>query len=301
MIAARGLALLLCAIPCTTACRETSEARAAQLREVEATREKELARRIALADANPARAAPLAMWIMPTELKEISGLALKADGRLLTHGDEVGIISEVDAKTGIILKRFVLDGEPHGDFEGITIAGTDIYLLDSKGKLFKFREGADGEHVPFTEYDTRLGHECEFESIAFEPDSSRLLLACKRVETKSLKDQLVIYHIPLPITDSTRPTMLAVPIVDVIGANLWKDFHPSDMAIDPVTGNYVLIASQEKALAVITPGGEVVRSEPLPAHHNQAEGVAVTKDGILIVSDEATHKPAAITLYRWRR
>jgi hypothetical protein len=28
--------------------------------------------------------------------------------------------------------------------------------------------------------------------------------------------------------------------------------------------------------------------------------VAVTRDNILIVSDEATQKPAAITLYRWR-
>jgi uncharacterized protein YjiK len=300
MIAARGLALLLCALPCTTACRETSEAKAAQLREVEATRKQELARRIALADANPTRRAPLAMWIMPPELKEISGLALKPDGRVLTHGDEVGIISEVDPKSGFILKRFVLDGEPHGDFEGITIAGTDVYLLESNGKLFKFREGADGAHVPFTEYDTRLGKECEFESVAFEPDSSRLLMACKRVATKSLKDQLVIYRVQLPISNSARPTMLAVPMDVVVGANLWKHFHPSDMAIDPTTGNYVLIASEEKALAVITPDGTVVRSEPLPAHHNQAEGVAVTKDSILIVSDEATQKPAAITLYRWR-
>ena len=32
----------------------------------------------------------------------------------------------------------------------------------------------------------------------------------------------------------------------------------------------------------------------------QAEGVAITKDSILIISDEATSKPAAVTLYRWR-
>jgi len=44
----------------------------------------------------------------------------------------------------------------------------------------------------------------------------------------------------------------------------------------------------------------VVRSEPLPGNHHQAEGVAVTKDSLLIISDEATSKPAAITVYRWR-
>src|SRR4051812_5616551 len=116
MITARGLALFLCVLPCTTACRETPEADAAQLRQGEATRKQELAQRIALADANPAKATPLAMWIMPIELREISGLALKADGHVLAHNDERAMISEIDPTTGIVLKHFVLDGEPHGDF-----------------------------------------------------------------------------------------------------------------------------------------------------------------------------------------
>jgi uncharacterized protein YjiK len=72
------------------------------------------------------------------------------------------------------------------------------------------------------------------------------------------------------------------------------------MTIDPFTKNYVLIASHEKGLVVISPDGEVVRSVPLPAGHNQAEGVAITKDSLLLISDEAHMTPAAITVYRWR-
>ena len=49
----------------------------------------------------------------------------------------------------------------------------------------------------------------------------------------------------------------------------------------------------------ITPAGAVVFARPLPAGHPQAEGVAITKDSILIVSDEATSGPAIITLYKW--
>ena len=37
-----------------------------------------------------------------------------------------------------------------------------------------------------------------------------------------------------------------------------------------------------------------------PGDHRQAEGVAITPDSILLVSDEANVKPPAITLYRWR-
>lgn len=296
----RSLALLLCVLPSAVACRQTPEAKAAQVRALEVARKQQLARRIAAADADPTNVAPLAMWIMPPELREISGLTLIANGHVLAHDDEVGAVYEIDPKTGIMLKHFKLDGDPHGDFESITTAGTDIYLLESKGVLFRFKDGANGQHVPYTKFDTRLGHECEFESLEFEADSSRLLFACKNVKSKDLKDQLVIYRLPVPITDSSTVSMMTVPMTEVVGTNGWKKFQPSDMAIDPTTRNYVLIGSQEKGIVEITPGGEVVRSEPLPRGHKQAEGVAITPDGILIVSDEATNKPAAMTLYRWR-
>jgi uncharacterized protein YjiK len=60
------------------------------------------------------------------------------------------------------------------------------------------------------------------------------------------------------------------------------------------------VSAREKGLVVITPEGDVVRSEPLPGDHRQAEGVAITRDSILLLSDEANVKPPALTLYRWR-
>jgi uncharacterized protein YjiK len=301
MIATRSFLLFVTLLPCVAACRETPEARAAQARAVEATRKQELARRIAMADANPAKALPVAMWIMPPELREISGLALTPRGTVLTHDDNVGRVYEIDPKTGILLKGFSLAGGVRGDFEAITIAGSDIYLLQSKGKIYKFKEGADGGQVPYSVYDTGLGKECEFESMTFEADSSRLLLVCKKFLTKKAPKELLIYRLPLPLGDPSTMTTLRVPIADVIGSNKWKNFHPSDINIDPVTKNYVIVASREKGLVVITPDGEVVRSGPLPGDHRQAEGVAITSDSLLLVSDEANVKPPAITLYRWRR
>ena len=137
--------------------------------------------------------------------------------------------------------------------------------------------------------------------MAYEADSSRLLLACKKFLQKKAPKELLIYRVPLPLGDRSAMTALKVPIADVIGSNKWKNFHPSDINIDPVTKNYVIIASHEKGLIVVTPGGEVVRSEPLPGDHRQPEGVAITADSMLLVSDEANVMPPAITLYRWRR
>ena len=300
MTIARALALLAVLLSGPVSCRETPEAKAAQVQALRLARQQALARRIAMADSNQSTGTPLAIWVVAPELREISGLTLLPDGTVLAHDDELAKIYQIDPKAGIVLKQFSLDGAPHGDFEAITTAGTDIYLLQSNGNLWKFKDGADGAVVPYTKYNTRLGHECEFEALAYEADSSRLLLPCKKVGSKSLRDDLVIYRLPLPISDSSPMTMLAIPLAEVIGTNQWKKFEPSDMAIDPSTGNYVVIASLQKGLAVITPGGDVVRSEPLPGNHHQAEGVAVTKDSLLIISDEATSKPAAITVYRWR-
>lgn len=303
MRALRRVAFILGLSALVGGCRETSSAKAAQLKEVASTREQQLARRLAAAEADPTKEPPVAKWLMPRELREISGLALTTRGTVLTHDDEIGRVYEIDPRAGIILKRFTLAGLPHGDFEAITVAGTDVYLLESNGKIYKFKEGPDGAEVPYSKYDTRLGKECEFESMAFEADSSRLVLVCKRVLTKGANHDMVIYRFPLPLTESTTPTLITVPMSELAGSNGWKSFHASDMNIDPVTGNYVVVASHQRALAVITPDGDVVRSGPIPAaaEHNQAEGVAITKDSLLLISDEATHVPADLSVYPWRR
>lgn len=292
--------LLLGALTGGIACRDTPEANASQMQAIERAREQRLERRLAKADADPKRYERLAMWIMPRELQEISGLALTADARLLAHGDEVGKVYVIDPRRGVVLSRFTLGSGPTGDFEGITVAGSDIYMIASNGTLYQFREGKDGASVRYAVHDLRLGHECEFEGVAFEPDSAWLVMPCKQSTKKKHHGQLVIYRWRLQGPLSARLSLLTIPMEQVIGSNDWKGVHPSDITIDPETGNYVMISSQEEALIEITPAGQVERSEPLPGKHHQPEGVAITTDNILIVSDEATKKPAAITLYRWR-
>jgi uncharacterized protein YjiK len=297
MTSGRGLVLLLCAMPCLAACRDTPKARAAELQKIAVARKNELANRLKAANKNDAL--PVAMWIMPPLLREISGLTLTSRGTVLTHDDNTGRVSEIDPKTGILIKSFSLLGNQKEDFEAITIAGNDIYLMASDGKLFRFREGADGQQVSFQMFDTGLGKLCEFESLAYEADSTRLVMVCKRILDKQAPKDLVIYRMPLPLNRATF-SIVQVPIKQVVGSNKWKGFRPSDITIDPFTRNYVIIASHEKGLVVLTPDGDVVRSEPLPGDHRQPEGVAITRDSLLLISDEANVNPAAITLYKWR-
>jgi uncharacterized protein YjiK len=259
-----------------------------------------LAGALANHDSSSGRVEPIARWLLPPALREISGLALTHDGRLLVHDDQLGQVWEVDYRRGVLVKRFSLgNGVLKGDFEGITVANDMVYLLNSNGKLYEFPEGANGAQVDYKLYDTGLKQDCEFEGVAFDPAIDALLLACKHVHDKDVKDDLVIYRWSLKGDSATRLSRLAVPIAKVRGDNDWDKLEPSDISIDPVNGNYLLIASLQQAVFEITPAGEPVFARMLPPGHRQPEGVAVTKDSVLLVSDEGGNGTAMITLYRW--
>ena len=57
-------------------------------------------------DSGEARGKPIARWLLPPELAEISGLALTPDGRLFAHNDETARITEIDYRRGTIIKHF---------------------------------------------------------------------------------------------------------------------------------------------------------------------------------------------------
>lgn len=300
------IGLLAAAAGCETAARHNSVGPDSALL---AERQARLQQKLAHPDSG-AVDAPIARWELPATLSEISGLALTADGRLLAHGDDRGKVFEVDYRRGVVVKEFTL-GNPaaQADFEAITLVGDTVVLLASNGVLYEFAEGGNGKSVEYLTRDTGLGEKCEFEGVAYDATLKSLLLACKTVHDKALKDSLIIYRWPLPAASDIGKakrknktlSYLAVPLARIIGSNDWTELQPSDITIDPFNGNYVLIASRERALFEITPAGAVVFARPLPPGHDQAEGVAITKDSILIISDEAKGGPALITLYRWPR
>lgn len=261
-----------------------------------------LQERLAQADSGQESGDPVARWMLGAELAEVSGLALTPDGRLFAHADEAARIFEVDYRRGTVVKQFWVGKESlRADFEGITFAGDRFFMITSKGLLYEFPEGADGERVDFTLHDTKLGKECEFEGVAYDSTANSLLLACKNSAKKSLKDMVVIYRYTLG-SDSTGTgtSELTIPFAQAIGNNRWKNLRPTDITVDPWTGNYVMVAAQEKAILQVTPAGAVVFSRLLAGSHRQAEGVAITRDSILIVADEGAGQAGAITLYRWR-
>lgn len=247
--------------------------------------------------------APMARWLLPASLAELSGMALTRDGRLLVHGDERGQVSEIDFRTGRVIKTFSV-GSPTvlADFEGITVVGDTIILLTSRGVLYAFPEGMDGEVVTPTIRKTGLTETCrEFEGVAHEVATRSLILACKQAREEGRKGAVVLYRLSLDASgDMPAAVQVITPTIEIDGAEGGAGFHAADVTSDPLTGHLLLVAAQEKAFLEVTATGTIHRARPLPSGHEQPESLALTADGILIVGDEAGKGPATITLYRWR-
>ncbi len=297
-------AAIIAVLPAGAGCRHAGEGRSVTSRKDSAGLEARMTRltaALANADSGSARGKPVARWLLPADLAEISGLALTPDGRLFAHNDETARITELDYRRGTVIKHFFA-GEKglRGDFEGLAYAKDRFFLLSSNGTLYEFREGAEGERVEYTTHDTHLGKECEFEGVAYDSAANSLVLACKNVFVKQSKHMVVLYRYSLGNAGGVETSKLTVPFSEAIGKNGWKKLQPTDITVDPFSGNYVLVAAQEKALVELTPAGAVVFSRPLGGRHPQAEGIAITRDHILIISDESVNAAATITLYRWR-
>ncbi len=238
---------------------------------------------------------------LPQRLKEISGLALTRDHRLLAHNDETGLISELDLATGAVRSSFgmVKDGALiTADFEGIAVLDDRIYLATSDGVIYACPPGTDGEKVQCEEYDTGLGAEYELESLGSAIDDHELILVSKNPRSRELAGLVCIDRWSAQTKQLDRGARLAIPFA-AFTATLDDDkFQPSGVEVDPATGNYLILAGRQRSLAEVTRTGAVVAVRTLPKRlHWQPEGIAFGADGSLLIADEGDNGAARLTIY----
>jgi len=250
--------------------------------------------------ARPARRLEL-----PAALREVSGLAVTADGKLLAHDDESAVVRELDPATGGIVRSFALvrdgkRGKPlPGDFEGIAVAGGTVYLTTSDGILLEapLPTGAAGD-APVTARvtDTGLGSLCEIEGLAADPSDGSLLFACKKPLRKDLKPFVTLLRWSL--ARHAPAGLIRISLAPVAGPLGEDGFRPSDLCRDAATGHLLIVASHQRAVAEVTADGTVVAVRRLAKGHPQAEGIALLPDGSLAVADEGGRGAGLLTLYR---
>jgi uncharacterized protein YjiK len=232
-------------------------------------------------------------FALPGGLREVSGLAVLADGRLLAHDDERGLVSLLDARSGKRVAQFTLGPRmPRDDFEGIALLGERLFLSTSGGRLYETSVGRDGDALPFRVQDTGLGPLCELEGLAADRATGSLLLSCKEPHTSELRGQVVIFTWS-PDGGGLEDVRFRAPQA-TFHAEKVNGFRPS--AVDVLPGGDLLVLSgADRAIAQVTPPGIVRCVRRLDARHRQAEGLALLPGGGLAIADEGD--PSHLTIY----
>ena len=231
---------------------------------------------------------------LPKGLREISGLALAADGALLAVADERSHVYRIDVVAHTVNKHTKF-GDPaaRGDFEGIAVHNERLYLVTSDGEIWVKR--LDTPPTEYQRYNTGIGARCEVEGLAAWPTQDLLLVLCKEARDKSLKGQLVVFSWQTARPAEPASVMLGV---DLEQAGLPK-LHPSGITFTADGQRLFIVAARQRYFVEMTLDGEVVRagSLPHPDTHPQTEGVVITTGNTLYLADEGDKKRGTVTRY----
>ena len=236
---------------------------------------------------------------LPNELKEISGIALSADGRLFGHNDEKGIIYQIDLHDGKILKKFYLGKNPvKKDFEDIAIIGANFYLITSSGELYVFSEGRDKQFVTYSIIETGLTKDNNVEGLCYDPETNCLLLACKGYPGEGYKKFKAVYAFSLNENRLLSKPRFLLPLNKMKDFSEENKFEPSGITRHAETGHFFVIAASGNTIVEISKTGEILAMKHLKEKmHSQPEGIVFKSVGELLISDEGQGGKATVTRY----
>jgi uncharacterized protein YjiK len=238
---------------------------------------------------------------LPRPLDEASGLTATADGRVLAHNDEEGVLYQVDAVEGKIVKRFSLGSfGVSGDFEGIARRGEAVYLVTSKGELYEFREGGDRQQVQFRVYRTGLDAGNDVEGLCYDPAGDCLLLLCKGDPGHGLKGVKAAYAFDLKAKRLLEPPRLLIRLKEITVTEP-KKFNPSDIALHPVAGTFFVISAEGGCIVEVARDGTVLAQRRLSAKVNRhPEGITFLPEGTMLICNDGQGGRGSLVRYPLR-
>lgn len=245
---------------------------------------------------------PDAVFELPVELDEVSGLTLMEDGKLGAVQDEEGDLYIIDPSTGEVVDIRTFGGR--GDYEGLERADATLHILKSDGSLLSFANWTAGE-LEGDAHDIDLPSGCDAEGIAFQPSLNRMLVACKESAGEGLGGKRAIFAFdpamyvldqsPAYIVDAKdfERNIDDHPINEAVRAMLsdrmdMSGYKPSALAVHPRTGDVYVASTVTRSILRLNEAGSVTALWELPVESfAQPEGIAFDSNGDLYISNEA--------------
>ena len=238
---------------------------------------------------------------LPSELKEISGITFLSKNKIACVQDEKGTVYVYDIHKDKLKESIDFGGNK--DYEAIANVNDTIYVLRSNGDIYEI-DDLESAGVTSINHHTFLSKVNNSEGMCYDSKHNRLLVACKgRPEKGSAKKYMkAVYSFDLMTkTMNKQPVLIMDPeqIVQMADQSTPKthslfgeekradQFDPAEIAIEPLTGNYFVLSSVGKRLAVFSPTGVLLCAVNLNQDiYKQPEGLAFSSTGDLVISDE---------------
>ena len=225
---------------------------------------------------------------LPEGLNEISGLSYYAkDTSVFAIVDEDGILFKISLNKKDDIKKWRFD-KKH-DFEDVVLHDSIFYVLISNGDIESLKFGSGDSLITTTSQFPNASKKLnEFESLYYDDSLKQLVLFCKKCEDDDKKTVSAWgYSIDSGAYTPSVYTIDVKPIDKELGGEKIK-FKPSATAINPVTNELYILASIDHLLVVTDRQGKFKELYQLdPAIYKQAEGLAFTPAGDMIISNES--------------
>ncbi len=237
-------------------------------------------------------------WELPQNLVEISGMA-QYGSYFACVQDEDGTIFMFNPNTGKVDREIPFG--PFGDYEGIAIVGDTAWVLRSDGSLFELPQFARAM-TAIVEHETPLSAKNNCEGLVYDKQNNRLLVSVKDKDPAGGSDSKGIYAFDLRLKKMRMDPVYrigAVPETEEPGKKSkdkkGKTVHPSEIALQPKTGELYVLNGPEATLLVLDKGGAVVQEYALDKKDfSQAEGLIITPEGTVYISNEGGKGKATI-------
>ena len=238
---------------------------------------------------------PLKKWVLPDELKEISGQAWIDKNHLLAIEDLHPTLYLLRLDSTMSIEKtstFKDSSDKKFDLEDITIVDEVAYALWSHGKIYKITSWQNNPGIQ--KFKTGLSKENNTEGLCYDPVSHNLLIACKNEsdiedEKKSTRS---IFEFDLKANTLKMEPFLLIHKKDFEKLTSEKIlFFPSAIAVHPITHDiYILSTKDSKCMAQYSYTGELKSlqffdKDVLP----QPEGICFAPDGTMYISTEGRH------------
>lgn len=231
-------------------------------------------------------------YAMPDILQEISGIAFNKGKNDLVYAqqDEDGILFKLPMGTK---DETATKFGKKGDYEDVTIIKDWAILLKSNGELYSFPlSETKNTETTNVKVSKDLVPKGEYEGMFADEQSSKVYLLCKTCKVDKGTKNATGYILDFQNDGSFKYAgafLINATDIDKMSGKKKGSFHPSALAINPLTKEWYIVSSVNKALVVTDQSFKIKAVYHLSSNEfNQPEGVAFDAAGNLYISNEGS-------------